>query len=82
MVNSPLIRPYFLGGVALGGYPYIPMTLGMVCTKSWILVMLPRGRISKKQSLKALHAMYDLWIRVLGQCDLDRQSEDAINNIL
>ena len=25
MVNSPLIRPYFLRGVALGGIPYIPM---------------------------------------------------------
>ena len=25
MVNSPLIRPYFLEGVALGGVPYIPM---------------------------------------------------------
>ena len=25
MVNSPLIRPYFLGGVALGGVARIPM---------------------------------------------------------
>ena len=27
MVNKPLIRPYFLGGVALGGVARIPMTL-------------------------------------------------------
>ena len=26
MVNSPLIRPYLLGGVALGGVPWVPMT--------------------------------------------------------
>ena len=25
MVNSPLIRPYFLGGVALGGAARIPL---------------------------------------------------------
>ena len=25
MVNKPLIRPYFLGGVALGGVARIPM---------------------------------------------------------
>ena len=25
MVNSPLIRPYFLGGVALGGVARIPL---------------------------------------------------------
>ena len=25
MVNKPLIRPYFLGGVALGGLARIPM---------------------------------------------------------
>ena len=28
MVNSPLIRPYFLGGVALGGVARIPMKSG------------------------------------------------------
>ena len=28
MVNKPLIRPYFLGGVALGGVARIPITLG------------------------------------------------------
>ena len=28
MVNSPLIRPYLLGGVALGGPPEIPMAIG------------------------------------------------------
>ena len=27
LVSSPLIRPYFLGGVALGGVPYMPMRL-------------------------------------------------------
>ena len=26
MVNKPLINPYFLGGVALGGVARIPMT--------------------------------------------------------
>ena len=25
VVNNPLARPYFLGGMALGGYPWIPM---------------------------------------------------------
>ncbi len=28
MVNSPLIKPYFWGGVALGGVARIPMTIG------------------------------------------------------
>ena len=27
MVNKPLIRPYFLGGVALGGAARIPLTV-------------------------------------------------------
>ena len=27
MVNNPLIRPYFLGGVALGGVARIPLTI-------------------------------------------------------
>ena len=29
MVNKPLIRPYFLGGVALGGAARIPLTKGL-----------------------------------------------------
>ena len=29
MVNKPLIRPYFLGGVALGGVARIPMIFMM-----------------------------------------------------
>ncbi len=32
MVNKPLIRPYFLGGVALGGVARIPMNLHL---KNW-----------------------------------------------
>ena len=28
MVNKPLIRPYFLGGVALGGVARIPLKIG------------------------------------------------------
>ena len=28
MVNKPLIRPYFLGGVALGGVARIPLIKG------------------------------------------------------
>ena len=28
MVNNPLIRPYFLGGVALGGVARIPLISG------------------------------------------------------
>ena len=30
MVNSPLIRPYFLGGLALGGAARIPLIFGRV----------------------------------------------------
>ena len=30
MVNSPLIRPYFLGGVALGEVARIPMIIGFL----------------------------------------------------
>ena len=30
MDNSPLIRPYFLGG-SFGGVPYIPMNIRWVC---------------------------------------------------
>ena len=29
MVNKPLIRPYFLGGVALGGVARIPMIISL-----------------------------------------------------
>ena len=38
MVNKPLIRPYFLGGVALGGAARIPLTKGQVhtiCFQLW-----------------------------------------------
>ena len=38
MVNSPLIRPYFLGGVALGGFPLSSHEL--MCTS---LLWLPVG---------------------------------------
>ena len=30
MVNKPLTRPYFLGGVALGGVARIPLTEGFL----------------------------------------------------
>ena len=30
MVNKPLIRPYFLGGIALGGVARIPMIKGCI----------------------------------------------------
>ena len=43
MVNSPLIRPYLLGGVALGGLPEIPMIVYIwrpVPLKRWV-----QGRI-------------------------------------
>ena len=33
VVNNPLIRPYFLKGWALGGYPEIPMNLGIFDSK-------------------------------------------------
>ena len=29
MVNKPLIKPYFLGGVALGGVARIPLMIGV-----------------------------------------------------
>ena len=32
MVNKPLIRPYFLGGVALGGVARIPMKTNVCVT--------------------------------------------------
>ena len=32
MVNKPLIRPYFWGGVALGGVARIPMIFGLTST--------------------------------------------------
>ena len=34
MVNKPLIRPYFLGGVALGGAARIPLKKGARNTKN------------------------------------------------
>ena len=48
MVNSPLIRPYLLGGVALGGYPWVPMIfvyfwfggMGVMELVTWSLVLL------------------------------------------
>ena len=40
MVNKPLIRPYFLGGVALGGAARIPMKVvelhGCTFTFYWV----------------------------------------------
>ena len=63
MVNSPLIRPYFLGGVALGGG-----TLGSHDCKgvAWIPIMINAGQrythkkniiidVRELQSILALH---------------------------
>ena len=35
MVNKPLIRPYFLGGVALGGVARIPLTICFLVFLGW-----------------------------------------------
>ena len=56
MVNKPLIRPYFLGGVALGGVARISMSTGS-------LGHLPR--IVNHQSPKLYPQMYPLAIGVI-----------------
>ena len=44
MVNKPLIRPYFLGGVALGGVARIPLIngslqrMGFILISYWVLI--------------------------------------------
>ena len=60
MVNSPLIRPYFLGGVALGGVPLdshhivalsqaITMWIFFVaCSTTTVLKMIPTGAETRK----------------------------------
>ena len=50
MVNKPLIRPYFLGEVALGGVARIPLTIGFFVSYpvfQWPKPMDHEGRILK-----------------------------------
>ncbi len=61
MVNKPLIRPYFLGGVALGGqlgFPwnfFLPITLG---NDSWYFF--PLAKLSD-------HVRWVLWWKIFQQ---------------
>ena len=51
MVNKPLIRPYFLGGVALGGVARIPLISAIfhffVNIRYMLLTFLPQGTTNK-----------------------------------
>ena len=42
MVNKPLIRPYVLGGVALGGAARIPLIRGGCSRGDWGTLRIPR----------------------------------------
>ena len=42
MVNKPLIRPCFLGGVALGGVARIPMNFVAFVMTNWVATLWPK----------------------------------------
>ena len=45
MVNKPLIRPYFLGGVALGGVARIPLNVYLPILGGWVGAMVISGGV-------------------------------------
>ena len=66
MVNKPLIRPYFLGGVALGGAARIPLIVLFVLRGALLLLWicplcLPRTSTIEYDSCLSYH---------MKQCDV------------
>ena len=83
MVNSPLIRPYFLGGWHWGGTLIFPWHWVWFVPKGGFCWCYQGVEFQRNNPLKhCMLRMICARVRVLGQWDLDWQSEDAINNIL